>query len=72
MTQKALEKISGTQYQNALEYKKAQRKNLEEAGHKSAADSAKASIAGYVHAMRDCGVITERERELLFIYYGTI
>lgn len=72
MTQKALEKIVGTQYQKALEYKKAQRKNLEEAGHENAAQSVKASIAGYVHALRDCGIITESERQTLFIYYGTI
>ena len=72
MTQKALEKIAGTPYQKMLEYKRTQRKNLEKAGHDAAADSTKASIAGYVQAMRDCGVITERERGLLFIYYGTI
>lgn len=72
MTQKALEKIKGTVHKNALEYKKAQRKKLEEAGHENAAQSVKSSIAGYVQAMMDCGVITERDRELLFIYYGTI
>ena len=72
MTKEALKKIEGTIYKTALEYKKHQRKLLEEARAQNAADSAKASIAGYVQALRDCGIITESERQTLFIYYGTI
>jgi hypothetical protein len=72
MTAKALEKINGTPYQTTLEYKRKQRKYLEEAGHAQAAESAKASIAGYCQALRDCGIITERERGALFLYYGTV
>lgn len=72
MTKKTLEKIEGTNYKATLEYKKSERIRLEEAGYKNAADSAKASIAGYVQALRDCGVITERDRQVLFVYYGTI
>lgn len=72
MTKKALEKIEGTIYKATLEHKKADRKRLEEVGHVNAAQSVKASIAGYVHALRDCGVITESERQALFVYYGTI
>ena len=72
MTKKALEKIEGTTYKFTLEQKKADRKHMEEAGHTSAAKEVKASIAGYVQAMRDCGVITESERRTLFIYYATV
>lgn len=72
MTKTVLEKIEGTNYKNTLEIKRADRKRLEESGHEQAADAIKASIAGYVQALRDCGVITERERQVLFIYYGTV
>lgn len=72
MTRKALEKIEGTIYKTTLEHKKADRQHLAKAGHENAADSVKASIAGYVQALRDCGIITESERQKLFAYYGTI
>jgi hypothetical protein len=72
MTKKVLEKIEGTNYKITLEQKRADRKRLKERGHEQAEDEVKASIAGYVQALRDCGVITERERQVLFIYYGTV
>lgn len=72
MTRKALEKIEGTPFKAALEYKMSQRVQLAKAGYADAADAATGSIAGYVQALRDAGIITESERKCLFIYYGTI
>lgn len=72
MTKKTLEKLEGTTCKFTLENKKAERKRVEEAGHHNAAEAIKGSIAGYVQAMRDCGVITESERRVLFIYYATV
>lgn len=72
MTKLVLEKIEGTIYKTTLEQKKKDRKRLEEMEHAHEAREIKCSIAGYVQALRDCGVITERERQALFIYYGTI
>ena len=71
-TQEVLNKIEGTNHKKTLEYKKAEIKRLEEAGYHLGVDSGKASIAGYVQALRDCGVITESERRVLFIYYATV
>lgn len=71
-TQDVLNKIEGTNYKAALEYKRAERKRLEAAEYREAAEGVKKSVAGYVQALRDCGVITERERQVLFIYYGTV
>jgi hypothetical protein len=71
MTEKALKKIDGTIYQKTLEYKRNERKRLEAAGYETAESRTNASIAGYCQALCDCGIITERERALLFLYYGT-
>lgn len=67
-----LKKIDGTMYKKTLEDKKHERKRLEAAGNDAAARYTKASIAGYCQALRDCGVINDRERGVLFIYYGTV
>jgi ribosomal protein S17E len=72
MTKKAFEKIEGTIYKTTLDYKKTERKNLEERGFTNAAKEIANSIAGYVQALRDCGVITESERRTLFLYYATM
>ncbi len=72
MTKTVLEKLEGTIYKTTLEQKKNDRQRFEEMGHKKEADGIKKSVAGYVQALRDCRVITERERQALFIYYGTI
>jgi hypothetical protein len=72
MTKKALELIEGTVYQKTLEHKKFERKRLEKAGHENAATSVRASTAGYLQALCEAGIITERERQALFIYYATI
>lgn len=72
MTRKTLEKIEGTIYKTTLENKKEARTRLAKLGHEKEAKSVQASVAGYVQAMRDFGIITERERQELFIYYGTI
>lgn len=45
---------------------------MSEAGLIGSAEGIKKSIAGYTQALRDCGMITERERQVLFIYYGTV
>ena len=71
MTEKVLQKIEGTTFKKTLDYKKRERKNLMDNGYETQAYNVKTSIAGYVQAMRDCGVITERERSILFIYYAT-
>jgi hypothetical protein len=71
-TRDVLEKIKGTTYGNTLERKKQWRKNLLESGEERAARETQISIAGYVHALRDAGIITESERRTLFIYYGTV
>lgn len=72
MVQKTLDKIRGTKYYDTLENKKRERKKMKELRLENAAETVKASIAGYVQAMRDCGIITERERQALFIYYATV
>lgn len=72
MTRKALEKIKGTQHETTLENKKKWRKSLAADGNERAARETQTSIAGYLHALRNCGIITERERSALYIYYGTI
>ena len=72
MTREVLKKIEGTNFCGELEYKKRERKRLIEAKCERGAENAKASIAGYVQALRDCGVITERERQVLYIYYATL
>jgi hypothetical protein len=72
MTKKVLEKIEGTIYKTTLENKKNDRQRFEKMGLEKDARAIRTSIAGYVQALRDCGVITERERQVLFIYYGTI
>ena len=72
MTRKTLEKISGTIYAATLTQKMRDRRQLELAGHTAAADNIRYSIAGYVQALRDTGIITESERIILYIYYGTI
>ena len=72
MTKKALKKIEGSIYERTLEFKKKDRQRFEEMRLENDAIAIRCSIAGYLHALRDCGIITEREREILFIYYGTI
>lgn len=71
-TQDVLRKFEGTAFKATLEYKKAERKRLEAAGFIGTAEGVKKSIAGYVQALRDCGVVTESERRVLFIYYATV
>ena len=71
MTKKALEKIEGTPFKTALDSMRETRKRVEKIDEKSA-NQTKYSIIGYLKAMRDFGVITERERQALFIYYATI
>ena len=72
MTRKAVEKIEGTIYETTLRNKKEGRQYLEDAGRSEDAARVRASIAGYVQSLRDCGVITESERKALYLYYGTI
>lgn len=72
MTRAAIEKLKGTVHEIALEQKKKMRKNLLEVGREHEAREQQTSIAGYLHALRNCGIITERERGVLFIYYGTL
>lgn len=72
MTKKALEKIEGTTYKSTLERKKNDRKHLAEMGLDKDANAVRCSIAGYIQALRDCGIITESERQKLYIYYGTL
>jgi trans-2-enoyl-CoA reductase len=71
MTRATIEKIKDTPHGTALEKKKQWRKALLEAGREREARETQTSIAGYVQALRNCGVITERERSVLYIYYGT-
>jgi hypothetical protein len=72
MTRKTLDKIEGTVFKTTLDYKKASRKALEEKGCQHQAREVQVSIAGYLQAMRDLGVITESERKCLYIYYATV
>ena len=71
-TQDVLKRIEGTTYKATLEYKKMERKKMEAGGYEGAAEGVKKSIAGYVQALKDCGIITEHERRVLFIYYATV
>ena len=72
MTAKTLEKLETTPFKATLEYKKKMRKRfIERELHKEARE-VQTSIAGYLHAMKDAGVITESERSVLYTYYGTI
>ena len=72
MVQRTLERIEGTTYKATLEKKKSDRKRLAKMGAITDAHSIELSLAGYIQALRDVGVITERERQELFIYYATI
>lgn len=71
MTKKTLEKIEGTTFKSALDNMRKTRKHFEGTDDKSAGQT-KYSIIGYLKAMRDFGIITERERQVLFIYYATL
>jgi len=72
MTRAAIEKIKGTTHEIFLEKHRDWRKNLLKANRESEARETQMLIAGYVKALRACGIITERERGVLFIYYGTV
>ena len=72
MTKEIIEKFEGTVYKATLEYKKKERHRLEEAGYASEAEKTKASTYGYIQALCDARIITDRERMLLFIYYCTM
>jgi hypothetical protein len=72
MTREVLAKIEGTPFKAKLESKKRGRQRLYADGLERAAEDVRKSIAGYLEAMHDSGVITESERHILFIYYGTI
>lgn len=62
--------MEGTSFKRTLEYKKSERKRFEEYGFTAEADKVKASTYGYIVALRDAGVITERDRMFLFLYYA--
>lgn len=72
MTRTAIEKLKGTPHEAFLERQKKWRNALLDAGRDREATAAQALLAGYVKALRNCGIITESERRTLFIYYGTI
>jgi hypothetical protein len=72
MTRETLEKIEGTIYKSTLERKKHDLKHLEDMGLVKDAKGIRCSIAGYLQALRDCGIITESDFRKLFCYYGTI
>ncbi len=72
MTQNAINKIEGTPFKNSLEYKMKMRRKFRERGLEKEARETQTSIAGYLHALRDAGVITESERHVLYLYYGTV
>ena len=72
MTEKTLKKIEGTIYKTILEHQKKMRKRFLESELENDAKCAQIFIAGYVQALCDCGVVTARERQVLFIYYGTM
>lgn len=36
------------------------------------ADNLKTGISGYLHGLRDAGIISETERRVLYIYYATV
>lgn len=70
MTKALLEKIEGTAYRAQLEKMKKIRKQLKDCGLDDAARGVYARITGYIDAMRDCGIITESERNSLFFNYA--
>ena len=72
MTKQILDRIEGSVYKAALERKRAERKRLEAAGLVNDAQDMKCNVSGYVQALRDVGIINDRERQALYIYYGTI
>lgn len=72
MLKKVLEKIDGTTYKTTLEHKKKDYKYFKSVGLEKNAEKIQGSVAGYVQALRDCGIITESDRQKLFLYYGTI
>lgn len=69
MENTALEKIKGTIFETALESKKFAINSFNEMGERIASQTVKNSLAGYLQAMRDCGVVTDRERMWLYLYY---
>lgn len=71
MTQKILKRIENTVFKSTLDKMRETRKHLEKIDVNSA-NQTKYSIIGYLKAMRDFGVITERERQVLFVYYATV
>lgn len=36
------------------------------------AETLRTGISGYLHGLRDCGVISENERRVLYNYYATV
>ena len=71
MVKEALKKIEDMPFKTVLDLMREDRKRAEE-WNETIADQMKYSIIGYLKAMRDCGVITDRERQALFIYYATV
>ena len=72
MTEKTLKKIDGTVYKAKLEHYKNLRHQYLEMERKENEKAVHHMISAYVQALCDCGVITERERMSLYIYYATI
>jgi hypothetical protein len=67
-----LEKHAGTAYVKTLETKKRSRQSANANGLETTAREIQLSIAGYVQALKDAGIITETERRATWLYYGTI
>ena len=67
MTRETLEKLPP----NVREHIELFRYIIKDAGTDKISEIAKARLAGYVIGLRDAGLITERERIILFCY-GTV
>ena len=69
MGNRTLEKIKGTIFEVALAKKKATLAFYKELEQEHEVREIKNSVAGYLQAMRDCDIITDRERMWLYLYY---
>lgn len=71
MTINALEKIKGTKHEELLETQRRYRRSMAEQHRDREEKEVKTFIAGYLKALHNSGIITDRERMKLYIYYAT-
>ena len=73
MTRDAIERLrsKGEHFIYSLEANSDNMIRLQERGQFTASREMKTGISGYLHGLRDAGIISENERRVLYIYYAT-